>query len=140
MAGLSFLKKIQPIKFHRCSYQKENMYTTAQSGNIIPDYCQKGALFMNGIDPIDNDPSTDDGGRTYTPPKVPDLEDITPNLYYPENNDGPDPSEEEQRDRSNKEKINTEEDQHKEKSDHSEEDIYDDESDQKEKDKKNSLN
>ncbi len=65
---------------------------------------------------------------------------VTPNLYYPENNDGPDPSEEEQRDRSNKEKINTEEDQHKEKSDHSEEDIYDDESDQKEKDKKNSLN
>jgi len=61
-------------------------------------------------------------------------------LYHPQNTKGPDPSEEEQRDRSNKEKINAEEDQHKEKPDHSEEDIYGADSDQKEKDKKNSLN
>ncbi len=50
-----------------------------------------------------------------------------------------DPSEEEQRDRSNKEKINTEEDQHKEQPDHSEENIYDADPDQK-KEQKNSLN
>ncbi|WP_312340529.1 hypothetical protein [Sphingobacterium sp.] len=116
------------------------MNTTVQSGNGFSYYCQNGTLFMSRIDPIDNDPSTDNGSRTYTPPKVPDVDDVTPDLYYPENSEGPDPSEEEQRNRSNKEKINTEEDQHKEKPDHSEEDIYDAESDQKENDKSNSLN
>jgi len=115
------------------------MNTTVQSGNGFSYYCQNGALFMNGIEPLDNDPSTDNGSRTYTPPKVPDLDDVAPDLYYPENTEGPDPSEEEQRDRSNKEKINTEEDQHKEKPDHSEEDIYDAESDQKENDKKKKV-
>lgn len=139
IANLSFFLKIKPIKFHRCSYQKEMMNTTVQSGNGIAYDCPKGDLFMSGIDPIDNDPFTDNGSHTYAPPKVPDLDDIALGLYYPENTKGPDPSEEEQRDRSNKEKINMEEDLHKEKPDHSEEDIYDAESDQKEKDKKNAL-
>lgn len=115
------------------------MNTTVQSGNGISYYCPQGALSMNGIATIDKDPSTDNGSPAYTLPKVSDLDDIAPSLSFPENTEGPDPSEEEQRDRSNKEKINTEEDEHKEKPDHSEEDVYDAESDQREKDKKNTL-
>lgn len=86
------------------------MNAAIRFNDTYTQYLNKNALFLNGIDPLDNDPSTHDGGRTYTPPKVPDLDDVTPDLYYPENGGGPDPSEEEQRDRNNKEKIQTEED------------------------------
>ena len=81
------------------------------------------SVLFNEIDPIGNNPSTDDGSRTYNPPKLPELEEVTPDLYYPENAEGPDPTEEEQRDRHEKDEIDTEEDVNKEKHDHTEDEI-----------------
>ncbi|MGJ1537193.1 hypothetical protein ACR784_19425 [Sphingobacterium multivorum] len=115
------------------------MNTAIQFGDSISHSYWRNSMYINEIDPLDNDPSTDDGTSVRQQPQVPSQEDVTPDLYYPENAEGPDPSEEEQRDRSNKEKINTEEDQHKEQPDHSEENIYDADPDQK-KEQKNSLN
>jgi hypothetical protein len=126
------------------------MHTAIQFGDTISDNSQDSSLFLYEIDPIKNKPST--AGRKYTDrkytgrksidrlSKVSDRDGINFKLYATKRMAGPDPSEEEQRDRTSKEKINTEEDKHKEKPDHSEEDIYDTDSDQKEKDKKNSHN
>lgn len=107
---IHFVKKNQPIRVEECSLLKKIMNATIRFNDTYSRYLNNNALFQNGIDPLDSDPSTHDGSRTYTPPKVPDLDDVTPDLYYPENADGPDPSEEEQRDRNNEEKIQTEED------------------------------
>jgi len=134
---ISFKK---PIGFGTCSYEKEIMDTTILAGDTISYFLRDSVLFLNEIDPLGDDISNDNGSRVYNTSKVLHLGDINLELYHPQNTKGPDPSEEEQRDRSNKEKINAEEDQHKEKPDHSEEDIYGADSDQKEKDKKNSLN
>lgn len=38
-------------------------------------------------DPLGNNPGTDDGGRTRRPTVTPTLEDVTPDQYYPEDED-----------------------------------------------------
>ncbi|WP_394677869.1 hypothetical protein [uncultured Sphingobacterium sp.] len=116
------------------------MNTAIQFGDAISDYFQESSLFLNEIATMENEPDSYSLKHVYRPSKVSDRDAVNLKLYAPKSMAGPDPSEEEQRDRTTKEKINTEEDQHKEKPDHSEEDIYDADSGQKEKDKKNSHN
>jgi len=114
------------------------MHTAIQFGDTISDYFQDSSLFLREIVPMENQADTAVRKLLFSSSKVSDRDAVNLKLYAPKSMAGPDPSEEEQRDRTTKEKINTEEDQHKEKPDHSEEDIYDANSDQKEKDKKNS--
>ena len=116
------------------------MNTAIQFGDTISDYFQDSSLFLREIVPMENEADTAVRKPIFSSCKVSDRDAVNLKLYTPKSMAGPDPSEEEQRDRSTKEKINTEEDQHKEKPDHSEEDIYHTDSDRKEKDKKNSLN
>lgn len=119
---------------------KKTMNTAIQFGDAISDYSQESSLFLYETAPMENEPDSYDLKPICRPSKVSDRDAVNFKLYVPKSMAGPDPSEEEQRDRTTKEKINTEEDQHKEKPDHSEEDIYDTDSDQKEEDKKNSHN
>ncbi|MNK10846.1 hypothetical protein D3C87_288780 [compost metagenome] len=119
---------------------KKTMNTAIQFGDAISDCFQESSLFLYEIAPMENEPDSYSLKHVYSPSKVSDRDAVNLKLNAPKSMAGPDPSEEEQRDRTTKEKINTEEDQHKEKPDHSEEDIYDANSDQKEKDKKNSHN
>ncbi|WP_159726625.1 hypothetical protein [Sphingobacterium sp. 18053] len=116
------------------------MNTAIQFGDTISDYSRESSPFLYEIAPVKNEPDSYDLKPIYGPSKVSDRDVVNLKLNSPKSMAGPDPSEEEQRDRTTKEKINTEEDQHKEKPDHSEEDIYDTDSEQKEKDKKNSHN
>ncbi|QMV67495.1 hypothetical protein HS960_07425 [Sphingobacterium paramultivorum] len=116
------------------------MNTAIQFGDTISDYSRESSPFLYEIAPMKNEPDSYDLKPIYGPSKVSDRDVVNLKLNSPKSMAGPDPSEEEQRDRTTKEKINTEEDQHKEKPDHSEEDIYDTDSEQKEKDKKNSHN
>ncbi|MDM1293287.1 hypothetical protein HX021_03145 [Sphingobacterium sp. N143] len=103
-------------------------------------HLHKGSLFtieqaymlFNEIDPIGNNPGTDDGGHVRVPPKVPQLEEVTPDQYYPENTEGPDPTEEEQRDQEDLENTDSEEERHPEKPDHEDDDIYNPDDDQAE--------
>lgn len=119
---------------------KKTMNTAIQFGDAISDYFQESSLFLHEIAPMENQPDSYSLKSVFSPSKVSDRDAVNRKLNSPKSMAGPDPSEEEQRDRTTREKINTEEDQHKEKPDHSEEDIYDTDSEQKEKDKKNSHN
>ncbi len=119
---------------------KKTMNTAIQFGDTISDYSRESSPFLYEIAPMENQPDSYSLKSVFSPSKVSDRDAVNRKLNSPKSMAGPDPSEEEQRDRTTKEKINTEEDQHKEKPDHSEEDIYDTDSDQKEKDKKNSHN
>jgi len=136
---LSFYKKENQSDLAHVPIKK-TMNTAIQFGDTISDYSRESSLFLHEIAPMENEPDSYSLRALFSPSKVSDRDAVNLKLYAPKSMAGPDPSEEEQRDRTTKEKINTEEDQHKEKPDHSEEDIYDADSDQKEKDKKNSHN
>lgn len=136
---LSFLKKENQSDLAHVPIKK-TMNTAIQFGDTISDYSRESSPLLYEIAPMKNEPASYDLKPIYGPSKVSDRDAVNLKLNSPKSMAGPDPSEEEQRDRTTKEKINTEEDQHKEKPDHSEEDIFDTGSDQKEKDKKNSHN
>ncbi|PUV25507.1 MULTISPECIES: hypothetical protein [Sphingobacterium] len=108
------------------------MRTTIHFRSGMPLKFEDAFLLLNEIDPIGNNPGTDKGIPVRRPPRVPDLEEVTPDKYYPENAEGPDPTEEEQRDRDDLDHIDPDHEKHPEKPDHKEEDIYPPDSDQEE--------
>ncbi|WP_433862746.1 hypothetical protein [Sphingobacterium thalpophilum] len=105
------------------------MRTTIQFRSGMPLTMEDAFILLNEIDPLGNNPGTDDGAPTRRPPKVPDLDEITPDRYYPENAEGPDPTEEEQRDRDQLEDIDPDHERDHGQIDHLDEDIYTPESD-----------
>ncbi|MDF2515560.1 MAG: hypothetical protein K0R59_856 [Sphingobacterium sp.] len=108
------------------------MRTTIQFRSGMPMTFEDAFMLLNEIDPIGNNPGTDDGTRIRKAPKVPDLEEVIPDKYYPESAEGPDPTEEEQRDRDDLAHIDPDHDKHQEQPDHKEEDIYTPDADQDE--------
>lgn len=108
------------------------MRTTIQFRSGAPMTFEDAFILLNKIDPIDNSPGTDSGTSVRKAPKIPDLKEVTPDNYYPESANGPDPTEEEQRDRDDLDHIDPEHDKHPQKPDHEEEDIYTPDTDQEE--------
>ncbi|RKE56184.1 hypothetical protein [Sphingobacterium detergens] len=108
------------------------MRTTIQFRSGAPMTFEDAFILLNEIDPIGNSPGTDSGIPVRKAPKVPDFKEVTPDNYYPESANGPDPTEEEQRDRDDLDHIDPEHDKHPQKPDHEEEDIYTPDTDQEE--------
>nr|WP_288808502.1 hypothetical protein [uncultured Sphingobacterium sp.] len=106
------------------------MRTTIQLRSGIPMTFEDALILLNEIDPTN--PGTDDGAPIRRAPRVPDLEEVTPDKYYPESAEGPDPTEEEQRYRDNIPNEDPGNDKNPERPDHEEEDIYNPASDQEE--------
>jgi len=108
------------------------MRTTIQFRSGAPMTFEDAFILLNEIDPIGNSPGTDSGTPVRKAPKVPDLKEVTPDNYYTESANGPDPTEEEQRDRDDLDHIDPKHDKHPQKPDHEEEDIYTPDTDQEE--------
>ncbi|WP_343565803.1 hypothetical protein [Sphingobacterium sp.] len=108
------------------------MRTTIQFRSGTPMTFENAFILLSEIDPIGNNPGTDNGTPVRKAPKVPDLEEVIPDSYYPESAEGPDPTEEEQRDRDDLDHIDQDRDKHPRRPDHEEEDIYSPDTDQEE--------
>lgn len=100
------------------------MRTTNQFSNSLLPQFEVAFMSFSLIDPIGNNPGTDDGGRVRVPPRVPSLDEVTPGQYFPEDSEGPDPTEEEQRERDDLDHIDPDHDKSPENPDHQQDDIY----------------
>lgn len=108
------------------------MKTTIQFHSGAPMTFEHAFILLNEIEPTDGNPGTNDVPPIRRAPRVPGLGKVTPNHYYPEDAEGPDPTEEEQRDRDDLDDIDPDHEKHPLKPDHEEEDIYSPDTDQEE--------